>query len=179
MRDKSKSSFKRNSKDIDVFEKVVPDMKAEGLNVELKSMGWHLVEKSKLTLERQKRVLGAAESEYEFAAIRRALSNSFMSHVTDRRTNDRFRNRFRKPRDGKTGRHTAYETGAHVADEDPNSEEEESCEEESDVTAAFEREVDELASVVEELEDASEKICENFQSPCMRDSPPSERHTKS
>ena len=38
--------------------------------------------------------------------------------------------------------------------EDPfNSEEEESCEEESDLTAAFEREMDELASVVEELED--------------------------
>ena len=34
-----------------------------------------------------------------------------------------------------------------------SSEEEESCEEESDLTAAFEREMDELASVVEELED--------------------------
>ena len=33
-----------------------------------------------------------------------------------------------------------------------SSEEEESCEE-SDMTAAFEREMDELASVVEELED--------------------------
>ena len=31
--------------------------------------------------------------------------------------------------------------------------EEESCDEESDLTAAFEREMDELASVVEELED--------------------------
>ena len=71
----------------------------------------------------------------------------------DRRPNDRFRNRFRKPRDGKTGRYTAHETDAHDAEEDPNSEEEESCEEESDLTAAFEREMDELASVVEELED--------------------------
>ena len=34
-----------------------------------------------------------------------------------------------------------------------SSEEEESCDEESDLTAAFEREMDELASVVEELED--------------------------
>ena len=42
---------------------------------------------------------------------------------------------------------------AHDAEEDPNSEEEDSCEEESDLTAAFEREMDELASVVEELED--------------------------
>ena len=35
----SRSSCARNSED-------VQDMKAEGLNVELKSMGWHLVEKS-------------------------------------------------------------------------------------------------------------------------------------
>ena len=45
------------------------DMKAEELNVELKSMGWHLFEKSSLILERQERVLGGAEGEYEFAAI--------------------------------------------------------------------------------------------------------------
>ena len=46
---------------INVFEKVVLDMKAEGLNVELKSMGWHIFENSSLTLERQERVLGTAE----------------------------------------------------------------------------------------------------------------------
>ena len=51
------------------------------------------------------------------------------------------------------GRYTAHETDAHDAEEDPNSEEEESCEEESNLTAAFEREMDELASVVEELDD--------------------------
>ena len=56
-------------------------------------------------------------------------------------------------RDGKTGRYTAHETDAHDAEEDQNSEEEESCQEESDLTTAFEREIDELASVVEELED--------------------------
>ena len=64
--------------------------------------------------------------------------------MTDRKTNDRFKNRFRKPRDGKTGCYTAHETDAHDPYEDPNSEEEE-----SDLTAAFERELDELASVVE------------------------------
>ena len=73
--------------------------------------------------------------------------------MTDRKTNDRFRNRFRKSRDGKTGRYTAHETYAYDAEEDPNFEKEELYEEESDLTTAFEREMDELASVVEELED--------------------------
>ena len=41
----------------------------------------------------------------------------------------------------------------HVAEEDASSEEEESGEEETDLTTAFEREMDELASVMEELED--------------------------
>ena len=50
---------------VNVFEKAVLDRNAEGLNAELKSMGWHLFEKSHLTLERQERVLGAAEGEYE------------------------------------------------------------------------------------------------------------------
>ena len=73
--------------------------------------------------------------------------------MTDRRPNDHSKNRFRKPRDGRTARYKAYETDAQDAEEDPNSEEEVSCEEESDLTTAFEREMDELASVVEELED--------------------------
>ena len=88
-----------------------------------------------LTLERQERVLGAAESEYEFAPIRGALIKLFLDtiisqekrsvpdrklgHVTDRKTNDRFKNRFHKPRDGKTGRYTAHKTDAHDAKEDP------------------------------------------------------------
>ena len=75
-----------------------------------KSMGWHLFEKSSLTLERQERVLRAAEGEYEFAAIRGALIKLFPDTVIsqekrstpdrkpmDRRPNDRFKNRFRKP----------------------------------------------------------------------------------
>ena len=51
---------RRPGQPVDVFEKAVLDMKAEGLNVELKNMGWHLFEKRGLTLERQERVLGAA-----------------------------------------------------------------------------------------------------------------------
>ena len=62
---------------VNVFAKAMLDMKAEGLNVELKSMGWHLFEKSSLTQERQERVLGAAEGEYEFAAFRGALIKLF------------------------------------------------------------------------------------------------------
>ena len=47
---------------VNVFEKAVLDTKAEGLNDELKSMGWHFFEKSNLT---------------EFAAIRGALIKLF------------------------------------------------------------------------------------------------------
>ena len=124
---------------VNIFEKAVPDMKAEGLeNVELKSMDWHLFEKSNLTQERQERVLGAAEGEYEFAAVRGALIKLFPdttinqekrpvpdrkpNHVTDQKANDRFRNRFRKPRDGKTWRYIAHEADAHDAEGDPCSE---------------------------------------------------------
>ena len=72
--------------------------------------------------------------------------------MTDQKTTDRVKNRFRKLRDGKSGRYTAHETDARNTEEDPNSEEQ-SGEEETDLTAAFEREINELASVVEELED--------------------------
>ena len=104
---------------VHVFEKAVLDMKAEGLNVELASLGW-LFEKGNLTLERQERVLGCAEGECEFAAIRGALIKSAKknaqfqtesqvmcltgSQMTDSRTD------FRKPRDGKSGRYTAHVT---------------------------------------------------------------------
>ena len=71
----------------------------------------------------------------------------------DRKPNDRFKNRFRKPPDGKSGRYTAHETVARHTEEDPNSEEEGSGEEETDLTAAFEREVDELASVEDMLDE--------------------------
>ena len=113
-------------------------------------------------------MLGAAEGEYEVAAIRgsliklspdtiinqekRSVPHRKPTHATDWKMSDRFKNRFREPRDGKTGRYIAHETDAHDPEEDPNSEEEESCEEESDLAAAFERVMDELASV-EEVED--------------------------
>ena len=42
----------------------------------------------------------------------------------DTQPNDRFKNRFRKPRDGKSGRYTAHETDARDTEDDPNSEEE-------------------------------------------------------
>ena len=61
-------------------------MKAEELNVELKSMGWHLLEKSNLTRERQERELGCAEGEYEFAAIRGALIKLFPDNNQPRKT---------------------------------------------------------------------------------------------
>ena len=120
-----------------VCEKAVLDMKAEGLNVELKSMDWHLFEKSILTADRQERVLGAVQGEYEFAAVREALiklspdtlinqekrpvPDRKPTHVTDQKAHDGFRNRF-KPRDGKTERYMAHETDAHDAEEDPSCE---------------------------------------------------------
>ena len=141
-------------------------------------------------------MLGCGEGEYEFVAIRGALIKLFLDtiisqekrsvpdrklgHVTDGKTSDRFKNRFREPRDGRTGRYTAHETDAHDAEEDPNFEEEESCEEESDKMAAFEREME--ASVVEELEDTLDvQDVEDLRelSESLRDSPPLERHTQS
>ena len=173
-KDMSRSFFTRRSKRrpgqpmaerVNVLEKAVLDMKAGRLNVELKSMGWDLFEKSSSTLERQERVLGAAEGEYEFAAARGALPDTIIRQekrsVPDRKPG--------QVTDGKrtilseidaadlvTGRQAITQPiklTPHDAEEDPNSEEEESCEEESDLTTAFEREMDELASVVEELED--------------------------
>ena len=74
------SFFARNSKDVqdewvNVFEKAMLDMKADGINVELKSVGWHLFEQSNLTL---------AEGEYKFADIRRALIKLFPDTIVSR-----------------------------------------------------------------------------------------------
>ena len=183
---------------VNVFEKAVRDMKAERLNVGLKSMGWYLFEKSNLTLERQERALGAAESEYEFAAIRGALIKLFPDtiisqekrsvpdrkpgHVSDWKPNDRFKNRFRKSRDGKSGRYTAHETDARDTEEDPNSEKE---------GRVKKKQTQRGLSNVKWMSgprwwknwktrqtDRTWKICESFQSPCTKDSPPSVRHTQ-
>ena len=51
---------------VNVFEKAVLDMKAEGIKMS-----------SSLNQERQERVLGAAGGEYEFAAFRGALIKLF------------------------------------------------------------------------------------------------------
>ena len=56
-------------------------------------------------------------------------------------------------RTGKRRTVSTHETDAHDTEKDPNSEEEESGEEDTDSTAAFKREMDELASVVEQLVD--------------------------
>ena len=100
-------------------------------------MDWHVFEKNNLTPDRQERVLGAAEVEYEFAAVRGALIKLFPdtinqekrpvpdrkpSHVTHQKAHDWFRNRFHKPRDGIPGRYIAHETDAHDAEDDPSSE---------------------------------------------------------
>ena len=84
-----------------------------------------------------------------------------------------------------SGRYTARETDAHDAGEDPDSEQAESCEEESDLTTAFERENGPNCPRLWEKNwkthwtSKTWKICESFQSPCMRDWPPSKKHTQS
>ena len=95
---------------VNVFEKSGVRHECRGLNVELKSMGWHLFEKSNLTLELQERVLGAAEVEYDIATICSALVKLFPDSTINQETrspperkpghSDRFRNRFHKARDG-------------------------------------------------------------------------------
>ena len=134
---------------VNVFETAVLDMKAEGL-LSSRVCVWHLFRKERFD-SRAERVLVAAEGEHEFAAVRGALIKIFLDTTISqekRSVPDR-----KKPRDGTTGRYTAHETDARDADEDPNSEEEESGEEETDLTTAFEREIGELASVVKKLED--------------------------
>ena len=71
---------------VSVFEKAVLDTKAEGPVVELNSMAWHLLEKSNVTRERLERVLGAAEGECEFAAVRGAMIKLFPDNNQQRET---------------------------------------------------------------------------------------------
>ena len=155
-----------------IFEKAVLEMKAEELNVELKSMGWHLFGKSNLTLERQERVLGCAEGEYEFATIRGALVKLFPdtivsqetrsvpdrkpSDVSDQKPNDRSRTDFANLVMGSQGVSRPTKL-MHVTQRKIQTPRRKSrVKKEADLTAAFEREMDELASVVEELEDTSD-----------------------
>ena len=92
--------------------------------------------------------MGAAEGECEFAAIRGVLIKLFLDtvfsqekrsvpdrkprHVSDRKPNYRFKKRFRKLCDGKSVRYMAREPDARDTEDGPNSEEEESGEEETD-----------------------------------------------
>ena len=70
-------------------------------------------------------MLGCAEGEYEFAANRGALIKLFHDTIISQEKrsvpdrNDRFKNRFRKPGDGKLGRCTAHETDARDTEDDP------------------------------------------------------------
>ena len=100
---------------VNVFEKAVLDTKTNGLNNELMTTGWHQFEKGNLTLERQDRKLEAAEVEYDFAVIPSALIKVFPDSVicqenqpfherksylvAGRKSSDRGRNGFHKPRD--------------------------------------------------------------------------------
>ena len=74
------------------------------------------------------------------------MSKCVLLSRSARKSNDRQRNRFREPRDGRTGRYSARETDFQEEDSKPNSEEEHSCTEESDLTTVLDRELDESAS---------------------------------
>ena len=81
------------------------------------TLGWHLFDKSNLTLGRQERLPRAAEVECDFAAMEYALLSFFPETIicqeersfsnrrpypaADRRSRDRQRNRFDKRRDGR------------------------------------------------------------------------------
>ena len=59
--------------DVDFLCEASSFAKLEGFQVDLANMGWHLFEKSTLSLERQERVSGATEREYDFTRLRAAL----------------------------------------------------------------------------------------------------------
>ena len=114
---------------------------AEWANVfeKAKHMCRYLFEKSKLTPDR---LFGVAGGENDFAAIRIAVIELFPDSIIcqekrsfderksypvgDRKSN-RQRTWLNKPRDGRTGRCRAHETGAREEDGEMCSEEEESC----------------------------------------------------
>ena len=66
---------------VNVFEKAVLDTKTDSLNNELMTMGWHPFEKGNWTLERQERLLEAAECENDFAVIQSALTKVFPDSI--------------------------------------------------------------------------------------------------
>ena len=74
---------------VNVFENAALDMKAEGPNVELQSMGWHFFEKSNLTLQRQERVLRQLRANKSSPPFEERWSSSFLTRQSARR-NDQF-----------------------------------------------------------------------------------------
>ena len=192
-KDKCRSPFTRNfrpmAKWVNVFEKAVLDMKAEGLNVELKSMGWHLFEKCNPTLEREERVLECAEGEYEFAAIRGALTKLFLDTISKK--NAQFQTESRVMR--LTGNQMT-DSRTHFANLVTGSQ---GVTRPTKLTHATQsrvrkRQTERRLSNVKWMSwprwrknwktlwtYRTWKICESFHSPCMRDSPPSVRQTQS
>ena len=76
---------------INVFEKAALDMKAEGLNVELKKVGWHLFEKSNLTLEHRRAAIRAVIERFPDSIIgpeNRPVHERKSYLVADRKSND-------------------------------------------------------------------------------------------
>ena len=135
-------------------------MKAEGLKVELNRKGWHLFDMKNWTKANM------FSQPFEKCSVQ----DRKPSRVLDRKPNVRFKNRFRKLRDGMSGRYTAHETDARDAEEEPNSEEEES---------KWMNWPRWWKNWKTRLTHRTWKICESFQSPCTKDSPPSVRQTQS
>ena len=95
---------------------------------------------SNLTVERQERVLGAAEGEYDCTDVRGSLMKLFPGSiicqgkrplpgrrsqpVADRKQGDRNRNRFLKHRDVRTGWCTVHEAEAYEDEDEDYSDEE-------------------------------------------------------
>ena len=95
-------------------------------------------------------------------------------HTSDRRQEDRPRNRFYKSHDEHTARYTAHETDDRDEEVNRTLRRKNRARKSQTLTTAFVQDMDELAFAVEELEDGKVKtwkICEHFQSPCMRTLP--------
>ena len=108
---------------VNVFERAVLDMKAEGFQVNLANMGRHLFEKGNLTLERQERFLAVTEGEHDFTSVRGALIKFFFESiikferralVPKRRPLETSRNTFFKTRDKRTRRCSVLLVGKDV-----------------------------------------------------------------
>ena len=66
---------------VNVYDKAMLDMAEQSCPLAESSTGWHLLEKSALSLERQERLLGLSDGEYDNAKIRRGLVKLFPGHI--------------------------------------------------------------------------------------------------